>query len=165
MLSLTATILLGTLAGQAVGSVHHMFSGAFSGSTIYAIEFDDESNSLTLVNNITSNSSSSKWIAIDVCWPALWSGYRSQNPFRKESKTYMSVMGLYMIATPSRTALVLSIQVQLPCWVVVCYFSSPDAAADGADPTQVATQTISLHQQHHRTLYSALHTAQDVQAM
>ncbi|KAG4421100.1 hypothetical protein IFR04_005743 [Cadophora malorum] len=100
MLSLTATILLGTLAGQAVGSVHHMFSGAFSGSTIYAIEFDDESNSLTLVNNITSNSSSSKWIAIDerkqniyVGDGALYDSYAITNSTSLEYSSSVALLG------------------------------------------------------------------------
>jgi hypothetical protein len=44
-----------------------MFSSVFSGSDIYAIDFDDESNNLTLANSIVSNADSSKWIAIDVC--------------------------------------------------------------------------------------------------
>lgn len=78
---------------------------------------------------------------------------------------FMSAMVLYMIAMPSRTALVLSTQVQLPCLAAVCHLKSPKAAAARANRTQVATQIISLRQQHHRTLYSALHTVQDVQAM
>jgi len=44
-----------------------MFSGVFSGTDIYAIEFDDEANTLTLTNSIISNAESSKSISIDVC--------------------------------------------------------------------------------------------------
>lgn len=63
----THSIALSALAGQAFGTVHHMFSGVFSGTDIYAIEFDNEANTLTLASNITTIASSSKWIAIDVC--------------------------------------------------------------------------------------------------
>lgn len=63
----TFSVVLGALTGQAFGTVHHMFSGVFSGTDIYAIEFDDETNTLTLANSIVSKASSSKWIAIDVC--------------------------------------------------------------------------------------------------
>lgn len=66
MKSFMHAILLGAFVGKAFGTIHHMFSGAFAGSTIYAIEFDDEANTLTLANSISSNSSTSKWIAIDV---------------------------------------------------------------------------------------------------
>ncbi|KAH8684513.1 Lactonase, 7-bladed beta-propeller-domain-containing protein [Tricladium varicosporioides] len=65
MRSFSQNLILSTLASQALCTVHHMFSGVFSGTNIYAIEFDDVTNSLTLVNNITSNGSTSKWVAID----------------------------------------------------------------------------------------------------
>ncbi|KAF4635315.1 hypothetical protein G7Y89_g2778 [Cudoniella acicularis] len=65
MRSFTHALALGVLAGQAFGTVHHMFSGVFSGADIYAIEFDDKANTLTLANSIVSNANSSKWIAID----------------------------------------------------------------------------------------------------
>lgn len=66
MHSFAPTVILGALVGQTFGTVHHMFSGIFSGTDIYAIEFDDETNTLTLANNIISNAASSKWVAIDV---------------------------------------------------------------------------------------------------
>ncbi|KAF8847988.1 3-carboxy-cis,cis-mucoante lactonizing enzyme [Acephala macrosclerotiorum] len=65
MRSFTRVAALSALAGQAFGTVHHMFSGVFSGTDIYAIEFDDETNNLTLASSIVSEASSSKWIAID----------------------------------------------------------------------------------------------------
>lgn len=50
-----------------LGDTHSFFSGFFSGSTIVAVQFDDTSNSLTIVNNITTPVvSGSKWINIDV---------------------------------------------------------------------------------------------------
>ncbi|TVY55551.1 Carboxy-cis,cis-muconate cyclase [Lachnellula suecica] len=65
MRSFTCAVALSAVAGQALGSVHHMFSGVFNGTDIYAIEFDDETNSLTLASSIVSTATSSKWIAID----------------------------------------------------------------------------------------------------
>ncbi|KAE8378530.1 hypothetical protein BDV26DRAFT_281056 [Aspergillus bertholletiae] len=51
---------------QVLASKHHLYSGFFSGSEVYGIEFDDEASTLTVINNITTNSSDgSKWIAID----------------------------------------------------------------------------------------------------
>ncbi|KAL1597874.1 hypothetical protein SLS60_008361 [Paraconiothyrium brasiliense] len=49
-----------------LGDKHYFFSGFFAGSTIAGIEFDDSANSLTLVNNISAQSTGgSKWISID----------------------------------------------------------------------------------------------------
>ena len=67
MRSITHAVTFAALTSQALGIVHHMFSGVFSGTDIYAIEFDDETNNLTLASGIVSNANSSKWIAIDVC--------------------------------------------------------------------------------------------------
>lgn len=67
MRSITHVVTFAALTSQALGTVHHMFSGVFSGTDIYAIEFDDETNNLTLVSGIRQNANSSKWIAIDVC--------------------------------------------------------------------------------------------------
>lgn len=51
-----------------LGNKHQLYSGFFAGSQLYGIQFDDETSTLTVVNNITTKSSDgSKWIAIDVC--------------------------------------------------------------------------------------------------
>ncbi|RSL55216.1 hypothetical protein CEP54_009483 [Fusarium duplospermum] len=57
-------IPLGTIS-VAFAETHHLFSGFFSGSTIAGIEFDDNSSSLSLVKNISSEASGSKWITLD----------------------------------------------------------------------------------------------------
>lgn len=60
-------IALAALATPVLSAQHSFFSGFFAGSTIVHVEFDDLTNSLTLVNNITTlTSSGAKWIAIDV---------------------------------------------------------------------------------------------------
>ncbi|KAF2117231.1 Lactonase, 7-bladed beta-propeller-domain-containing protein [Lophiotrema nucula] len=52
--------------GTALCDKHYMFSGFFSGSTIAGLEFDDNSLSLSVVNNISTQADSgSKWIALD----------------------------------------------------------------------------------------------------
>ncbi|WYZ45032.1 hypothetical protein EsH8_VIII_000348 [Colletotrichum jinshuiense] len=57
---------LAAAASPALATTHYFFSGFFSGSTIVGVEFDDETHSLTLKNNITTDASSgSKWIALD----------------------------------------------------------------------------------------------------
>lgn len=53
-------------AGLAAAETHYLFSGFFNGTRIAALEFDDAKSSLDLVNNITINANSSKWISIDV---------------------------------------------------------------------------------------------------
>lgn len=60
------TILAAVCAGIATADTHYLFSGFFDGTSIVAIEFDDVKSSLNLVNNITINADSSKWISIDV---------------------------------------------------------------------------------------------------
>lgn len=60
--------LLAISTKHVLGEKHHLYSGFFSGSQLYGIQYDDETSTLTVVNNITTNSSDgSKWIAIDVC--------------------------------------------------------------------------------------------------
>ncbi|RDW92049.1 putative carboxy-cis,cis-muconate cyclase [Coleophoma crateriformis] len=97
MLSFTPTLLLGLCAGQALGAVHHMFSGVFSGTDIYAIEFDDEANTLTAANNITSIASSSKWIAID----ALKKNLYVANGAQYDSYTITNSTGLEYVSSVS----------------------------------------------------------------
>lgn len=54
------------VAAPVLADSHYFFSGFFSGTTVVAVEFDDSADTLTLVNNITTSASGSKWIAIDV---------------------------------------------------------------------------------------------------
>lgn len=62
----SSTLLLATVS-KALGDKHYFFTGFFAGSVIAGVEFDDLTNDLTLVNNITVKASGgSKWIAIDV---------------------------------------------------------------------------------------------------
>ncbi|KAL5385780.1 hypothetical protein DPSP01_004561 [Paraphaeosphaeria sporulosa] len=68
---LSSSILLFAAVPTVLGDKHYFFSGFFSGSLIAGVEFDDATNNMTLVNNITIQSSTgSKWIAIDV-WDRL----------------------------------------------------------------------------------------------
>lgn len=61
-----STLLLAVVP-KVLGDKHYFFSGFFAGNVIAGVEFDDSTNDLTLVNNITVNASEgSKWIAIDV---------------------------------------------------------------------------------------------------
>jgi len=53
-------------AGLAAAETHYLFLGFFDGTSIAALEFDDSKSSLDLVNNITINANSSKWISLDV---------------------------------------------------------------------------------------------------
>ncbi|OAG09778.1 3-carboxy-cis,cis-mucoante lactonizing enzyme [Paraphaeosphaeria sporulosa] len=63
---LSSSILLFAAVPTVLGDKHYFFSGFFSGSLIAGVEFDDATNNMTLVNNITIQSSTgSKWIAID----------------------------------------------------------------------------------------------------
>ncbi|WQF80559.1 Putative WD40/YVTN repeat-like-containing domain superfamily, lactonase, 7-bladed beta propeller [Colletotrichum destructivum] len=57
---------LAAASTPALADTHYFFSGFFSGSTIVGVEFDDQTHSLTLKNNITTDASAgSKWIALD----------------------------------------------------------------------------------------------------
>lgn len=58
------------LSTHVLGESHYMFSGFFSGDTIVALEFEDTTSSLSIVQNVTTDASGgSKWIALDVRHP------------------------------------------------------------------------------------------------
>lgn len=57
---------LAAVVKSALADTHYLYSGFFSGSTIVAVEFDSDTNSLSVVNNITADISGSKWILLDV---------------------------------------------------------------------------------------------------
>ncbi|GKT47488.1 carboxy-cis,cis-muconate cyclase [Colletotrichum spaethianum] len=58
--------LAAAAAAPALADTHYFFSGFFSGSNIVGVEFNDQTQSLTLKKNITTDASSgSKWIALD----------------------------------------------------------------------------------------------------
>lgn len=123
MHSFTSMLVLGALTSQAFGTVHHLFWGVFSGADIYAIEFDDETNALTLVNNVTTNATSSKWIAIDVCGHSRLPRTLANKRQRNGSKTFMLGIMLSMIAIPSLAARIWNM---LELWreeEVVCFRS------------------------------------------
>ncbi len=53
------------MSSFASATVHHLFVGTFSTHAIYALEFDDETYSLTLAANITTTSEH-PWINLSV---------------------------------------------------------------------------------------------------
>ncbi|KAE8152369.1 hypothetical protein BDV25DRAFT_170509 [Aspergillus avenaceus] len=64
----TLVSILALPIGQALATKHNLFSGFFSGSQLYGLQFDDEAATLSLTKNITTSisaSDGSKWIAID----------------------------------------------------------------------------------------------------
>ncbi|KAE9968846.1 hypothetical protein EG328_007198 [Venturia inaequalis] len=64
MYSLSLAVVV--FATPALTATYSFFAGSFSGSTIYGLEFDNTTSSLTLVKNITINTTSgSKWIHMD----------------------------------------------------------------------------------------------------
>lgn len=61
-------LCLAAIAGHKVlADTHYFYAGYFSEALISGIEFDDEANTLTLVDNFSVTSGSSRWIAADVC--------------------------------------------------------------------------------------------------
>lgn len=64
---LTYDLCLVAMTGQKVlADTHYFYAGYFSQAEISGIEFDDEANTLTLVDNFTVTSGTSRWIAADV---------------------------------------------------------------------------------------------------
>lgn len=63
---LTRNFLGALLSSSALGQVHHLYSGVFTGSSLYGVEFNEESSKLRVIYNGTLDISSSKWIAADV---------------------------------------------------------------------------------------------------
>lgn len=60
-------LCLAAMVGQKVlADTHYFYAGYFSEAIISGIEFDDETNTLTLVDNFTVSSGTSRWIAADV---------------------------------------------------------------------------------------------------
>lgn len=63
-----STVTLAACAARALADSHTLYAGFFAGTTLVRLEFDDSTNALTLVENITApNTSGQKWIALDVC--------------------------------------------------------------------------------------------------
>lgn len=63
-----STVTLAAFAARALADTHTLYAGFFAGTTLVRLEFDDSTNALTLVENITApNTSGQKWIALDVC--------------------------------------------------------------------------------------------------
>lgn len=50
-----------------IADIHYLYTGYFQQGVISGIEFDDETSTLTLLDNYTVTSGSSRWIAADVC--------------------------------------------------------------------------------------------------
>lgn len=62
-----STVTLAAFAARALADTHTLYAGFFAGTTLVRLEFDDSTNALTLVENITApNTSGQKWIALDV---------------------------------------------------------------------------------------------------
>lgn len=60
------TVTLAAFAARALADSHTLFAGFFAGTTLVRLEFDDSTNALTLVENITApDTSGQKWIALD----------------------------------------------------------------------------------------------------
>lgn len=53
-------------AHKTVADTHYLYAGYFSEASVSGIEFDDEANTLTLMDNFSVTSGSSRWIAADV---------------------------------------------------------------------------------------------------
>lgn len=63
---LTRGFLGALFSSSALGQVHHFYSGVFTGSSLYGVEFNEASSQLSFIYNGTLDISSSKWIATDV---------------------------------------------------------------------------------------------------
>lgn len=63
---LSTLCLAAITATPILADTHYFYAGYFSDASVSGIEFDDEANTLTLVNNYSVTSGSSRWIAADV---------------------------------------------------------------------------------------------------
>lgn len=59
-------LLAAALFGSALADTHYLINGFTNGNNITVLEFDDETASLTIVQNITIPNSGSRWMALDV---------------------------------------------------------------------------------------------------
>lgn len=69
MRSTSALCKAAVIAAPVLADVHYLYTGYFDYASISGIEFDDAANTLTLVNNYSVTSGSSRWIAADVRKP------------------------------------------------------------------------------------------------
>ncbi|PCG88384.1 Lactonase, 7-bladed beta propeller [Penicillium occitanis (nom. inval.)] len=90
MMDKFSVIFVAACAGFAAADTHYLLSGFFSGASIAVLEFDDAKSSLNLVNNITINASSSRWISLDESKKNLYVGA----PDYFQSYTITSGLGL-----------------------------------------------------------------------
>ncbi|OQD93455.1 hypothetical protein PENSOL_c032G09820 [Penicillium solitum] len=65
MRSALITFVLIQLARSVAGGKHHFFTGAFTGSDVFLMEFDDLSDKLTLLANESTVGDTTKWISFD----------------------------------------------------------------------------------------------------
>lgn len=65
MFTMSFLIALLCYSSPVTATLHHLFVGAFSNPYLYAVEFDDQSLTLALLNNITTQDSHF-WITLDV---------------------------------------------------------------------------------------------------
>lgn len=83
------------LPALASATTHHLFVGTFSGANLYAVEFDDETLSLTLTNNITAHGSH-PWINLSHDKKALYAaddpGWTSYSVDNSSSLTHTSTI-------------------------------------------------------------------------
>lgn len=67
MQSFAVLALVVASSTSALAAKHQLYTGFFAGSTVVALEFDDVTSSLAIINNIsTTYTSGQKWIALDV---------------------------------------------------------------------------------------------------
>lgn len=65
--SLAAVAAISNLLNAVQADLHQIFVGTYSTDFIYTIEFDDETKSLSLLENSTAVAGSS-WITLSVCY-------------------------------------------------------------------------------------------------
>ncbi|KAE8420814.1 hypothetical protein BDV36DRAFT_306303 [Aspergillus pseudocaelatus] len=107
--------LLAISTKPVLGNKHQLYSGFFSGSQLYGIQFDDETSTLIVINNITTNSSNgSKWIAIDE---------RRENIYVASGASYNS----YTIASNLGLTLTSSLAISETCDNLNYIVSSPSS--------------------------------------
>ena len=116
-----SVIFVAACAGFTTADTHYLLSGFFSGTSIAALEFDDEKLSLNLIKNITIHSNSSRWISLDVILIHVnFDCMMLMRLHRREKRMYMWEPPITFRAIVSRQGLGSITRAVLACPQIVC---------------------------------------------
>jgi carboxy-cis,cis-muconate cyclase len=119
-------LTISLLVGQAIAGLHHLFTSSFSTPHLYALEFDDETNTLTNIANISAHAGH----------PRISFNYYKDNLYAGEENGFAS----YRVVNSTGLEYIKSVETEEQCNGVQDasgVTGSPYVVADFVDPFNV----------------------------